>query len=135
MDRLRQPRFRYACLYISRKSETGKAETERRSSLFASPLFCITSCFNITGRGIDAYHHRETRFRYRYTGGKLNVVFSKAKKEREREKGKEKGRKERREKEKQTRSETASRGIMNRDLLTSWRKGRFAGRTISNCAL
>lgn len=49
MDRLR------VCLYISRKTET-----ERRSSLFAVRLPCfITSCFNITDRGIDA---RERNF-------------------------------------------------------------------------
>lgn len=55
--------------------------------------------------------------------------------EKKKREGKGKGKKREGKKEKQTRRETASRGIMNRDLLTSRRKGRFAGRTISNCAL
>lgn len=117
MDRLR------VCLYISRKTET-----ERRSSLFAVRLPCfITSCFNITDRGIDA---RERNFFDIDIGREGKRAFWKEKRE-----GKGKGKKREGEKEKQTRRETASRGIMNRDLLTSRRKGRFAGRTISNCAL
>lgn len=102
MDRLR---LSYACLYISRKSETPS---------FVSPV--LSPCVLILPT------EESTRIvveRLEISGGRINVVFRG-----EGEEGK-------------TNSlrNSVSGNNEQGSILTCRRKGRFAGRTISNCAL